>query len=180
MVWGPRVICGPHTFRRGEGYVETEECRWTVNIEKTRRRDDEGFGLVEVIVSMFIVMVISFAMLSVLIQALKVTAANGTKATAAQLATERIEFARQAAVSGDCTNVRNVVEAVDGTQDGRGIPLEVTGVLANCTQTAGSEHDQPRLARVTVSVTTTASGFTNPVVVTSTDVYVKFDPAVGP
>lgn len=143
-------------------------------------RRDDGLGLVEVLVSMLILMIILFALLTVLIQTLQVTAANGTKATAAQLATERIELARQSAVTGDCANVRSVVEALDSTEDGRGIPLEVTGTLANCTQTAGSEHDQPRLARVSVTVTTTADGYADPIVALSSDVYVKFDPAVSP
>jgi Tfp pilus assembly protein PilV len=147
---------------------------------RPRRRDDEGFGLVEVVVSMMILMILFFALLTVLIRALEVTAANGTKATAAQLATERIELARQTAVTGDCSNVRLVVEAVDSTVDGRGIPLTVTGTVGNCTQTAGSEHDQPRLARVSVTVTTTANGYSNPIVATASDVYVRFDPGVGP
>lgn len=149
-------------------------------MDRPARGDEKGFGLVEVLISMLILMVIFFALLSVLIQALQVTAANGTKATAAQLATERIELARQTAVTGDCANVRLLVEAIDSTEDGRGIPLEVTGTLDNCTQTAGSEHDQPRLARVSVTVTTTADGYADPILAVSSDVYVKFDAAVSP
>lgn len=139
-----------------------------------RQRRDEGFGLTEVVISMLIVVILFLALLAVLIQALRVTAGNGTKATAAQLATERIEKAREAAVTGDCANVKAIVQAVTNTTDGRGVPLKVTGTVSNCTQTVGSEHDQPRLALVTVTVTTTAPGYTSPVVTTSSNVYVKF------
>jgi Tfp pilus assembly protein PilV len=140
----------------------------------SKQRRDEGFGLTEVMISLLSVVIHFVALLGVHIQAIRVTAANGTKGTAAQLATERIEQGRQAAVSGDCNNLRAAVETVENTEDGRGVPLTVAATVANCTQTPGNERAEPRLARITVTVTTTLHGFTNPVVQTSSDVYVKF------
>lgn len=125
---------------------------------------------------MVIIMILMMALLSVIIQALRVSVANGTRASAAQFATERIEKAREAAVSGDCTNVKGVIEAVANEVDGRGTPLKISGTVANCSQTVGNAHSEPRLARVTVTVTTSASGFKNPIVTTSSDIYVKFQP----
>lgn len=140
-----------------------------------RRSDDEGMGLAEMIVAMIILTILLLSMLSVIISALKITVGNTTKATAAQLATERIEEARSEASTGDCGNVRAIVEAVENTTDARGVPLKVVGTLACAAQTPGNEHAEPRLARVTVTVTSTQPGVKNPVVVTATDIYVKFD-----
>lgn len=141
-----------------------------------RERSDEGFGLVEIIVSMLIITIVMLSMLSVIISALRVNVGNATKATAVELSTQRLEEARQASVTGDCASVRAVVETVVNTTDGRGTPLKVTGVLACAAQTPGHEHDEPRLARVTVTVTTTVPGLPDPLVQTATDIYVKFNP----
>jgi Tfp pilus assembly protein PilV len=142
-----------------------------------RKRREDGFGLTEVIISMLIITILMLSMLTVIIQALRVNVGNATKATAVQLATQRLEEARTAAVTGDCNNVRAVVEAVYDTTDGRGAPLQVTGVLACAAQTPGDEHAEPRLARVTVRVTTTVPGLPDPLVETASDIYVKFDPS---
>lgn len=145
-------------------------------VDKARRARDDGLGLTEVIISMVIIMILMMALLSVIIQALRVSVANGTRASAAQFATERIEMARQAAVSGDCANIKTIIQAVTDVEDGRGTPMTVSGSVSNCTQTVGKEHEEPKLARVTVTVTTTAPGYSNPVVETSSDIYVKFQP----
>ncbi|NTV38337.1 MAG: hypothetical protein HGA51_00030 [Demequinaceae bacterium] len=143
----------------------------------TREHSDDGFGLIEIIVSMLIITVLMLSMLTVIISALRVNVANATKATAVELSTQRLEEARQASVTGDCANVRSVVEKVVNTTDGRGAPLTVTGVLTCAAQTPGDEHNEPRLARVTVTVTTTVPGLPSPLVRTATDIYVKFDPS---
>jgi type II secretory pathway pseudopilin PulG len=143
----------------------------------SKQHRDEGFGLVEIMVSMLIITILMLSMLSVIISALRVNVGNATKATAVELSTQRLEEARQASVTGDCANVRSVVEKVVNTTDGRGAPLKVTGVLACAAQTPGDEHNEPRLARVTVTVTTTVPGFPDPLVQTATDIYVKFNPS---
>lgn len=55
---------------------------------------DEGFGLVEIVVSMFILAIIAIAFLPLLIQGIKVAADNRTLATATQLIHDQIEQAR--------------------------------------------------------------------------------------
>lgn len=140
-----------------------------------RKHRDEGLGLVEVLVAMIIVAILFLAIGSLLIKALTVTAANSTKATADQLASAVIEKARVAAITGDCANVKAAVEVTTTSVDGRGIPLTVTGDVDNrCTQTAGNEHAEPKLTTITVTVTTTAPGFKNPVATNKSDVFVKF------
>ena len=56
--------------------------------------DEAGFGLVEIVVSMFILAIIAIAFLPLLIQGIKVAADNRTLATATQLIHDQIEQAR--------------------------------------------------------------------------------------
>lgn len=137
--------------------------------------DDEGFGLVEIMVSMMLLGILFVALAPVLIGAAKVTAKNTTISAASRLAAERLEQARASAATGSCTVLKDTVEHTETVVDPRGIPLQVTGVVGTCTQTAGSEHSQPRLADVTVRVTTTSAGFGDPVVQSASRIWVKFE-----
>lgn len=142
-----------------------------------RHKDDEGLGLVEVIVSMIIVGVLFMAIGALLIKAVSVTAGNGTKATADEFASSIIEDARAAAVTGDCANVKAAAQGPFTMVDGRGVKLTATGVVSNCSQTVGNERNEPRLAVVTVTVKVPAgqAGFTNPVSTNASSIYVRFE-----
>lgn len=59
-----------------------------------RTDEDEGFGLVEIVVSMLILAVIAIAFLPLLIQGVQVARQNQTIATATQLIHDQIEQAR--------------------------------------------------------------------------------------
>lgn len=136
---------------------------------------DQGFGLTEVVISMLILAIVMMAILSLLITSVTSVAANSTKATAAQLASDRIELVRSASSTGDCVRVLETAEQVETVADGRGVELTVSGSVDNCVQ-PGDAHSHPVLARVTIQVTTTQPDFDNPVVETTSDIYVKFDP----
>lgn len=144
-------------------------------LRRIARRDD-GLGLVEIMVSIVILGFVMVAMLSLLVSAINTVAKNNTRATATELATQRLEDARVVSLTGDCGNVIATVGVSKTTADGRGVPLTVTATVGNCTQT-GDPHDDPKLARVTVTVTTTQPGFTNPVATVASDVYVRFEPS---
>lgn len=135
---------------------------------------DEGFGLTEIMVSMLVLAILMMAILSLLITAVTTVAENTTRASAAEYVTERIERARSAATTGDCAVVENAITPVESFEDGRGVEMQLTGTLT-CSQT-GDPHNDPTLATVTVRATTTDPNFTNPLVETTTDIFVKFDP----
>ncbi|MDN4481674.1 hypothetical protein [Demequina muriae] len=139
-----------------------------------RDSDDEGFGLTEIMISMLVLAILMMAILSLLITALTTVAENTTRASAAEYVTERIERARSAATTGDCVNVSDAITPVETFADGRGVTMQLTGAVT-CVQ-SGDPHDDPTLATVTVTVTTTDPNFTNPVAETTTDIFVKFDP----
>lgn len=95
------------------------------------RHDDTGFGLVEIVVSMFILSLLALAFLPLLIQGVTVAAHNRVLATATQLIHDQIEQARAigtcdalaafgASVSqpnADFTLVRSVSHSEDSTLD---------------------------------------------------------------
>ena len=90
---------------------------------------DEGFGLVEVVVAMLLLATLAIAILPLLIQGLKVSAANTTQATAVQLVNDRLQAAQ--AVSPDC----DAVAAIAGTKnlvDGRNVTIRATTTVAAC------------------------------------------------
>ncbi len=92
-------------------------------------RDDEaGFGLIEIVVSMFILALLAVAFLPLLVQGLKTSAANATLATATQLVNQKMESA--SAVS-TCTGV-TAIAGVSSLTDPRGVTIQVTTTVAAC------------------------------------------------
>lgn len=98
-------------------------------------RDDAGFGLVEVIVSMVILAVIAIAFLPVLIQGMKQSVANSTLATATQLVNERLQLAQ--ASGPTCTNVLLVAGEQDFVDD-HGVTIHVTTTVGACPAAVGT------------------------------------------
>ena len=107
----------------------------------TAARADEGFGMVEVLVSMLILAILSMALLPVLIMGLKQSATNSTLAAATQLVNDRIRAAQ--ALGPVCTSVATAAGMMTLT-DPRGSELQATTVVGSCPTGVG-----------TVSVTTT-------------------------
>lgn len=138
-----------------------------------RLRDDSGLGLTEVVVAMLLLMIVMMAMLSLIITAFKALASNSTQATATELASARIEYLQTVAVQGLCTNFVTEGEKEETFTDGRGVELVVAGEVSNCEQTGDPKLD-PKLAAVTIRVTTDQPGFPDPLVETDTTIYVRF------
>lgn len=61
---------------------------------------DDGFGLVEIVISMFILALIAIAFLPLLIQGVTIAAQNRTLATASQIIHDQVEQARAV---GECS-----------------------------------------------------------------------------
>ncbi|GAA2078631.1 hypothetical protein GCM10009840_12070 [Pseudolysinimonas kribbensis] len=126
--------------------------------------EDEGFGLVEIVVSMFMLAILAMAFLPILVQGLKQSSSNATLATATQLVNQQLQKAQ--AKGPQCT----LVESVAGMQqltDPQGVEIQVTTSVGACPTAVGGT------VSVTVSAVRQDSGDT--VASASTLVYVKHD-----
>ncbi len=135
------------------------------------QQSEDGFGLVEVLISMVIFGFIAAASIPLFITSIQVSARNSSIAHATQMVNEGIEVARAAAQTGDCTVISTRLAALADGTDPRGIPFDVQGSMTNCNPASATN-----LATVTVTVTTTADGFGSPVATATTQVFVKLGP----
>ena len=105
-----------------------------------RPSDDEGFGLVEIVVSMFMLALLAMAFLPLLVQGLKQSSANATLATATQLVNERLQLAQ--AKGPNCTAVTSVAGSRELT-DPRGVIIRVTTTVGACPASTGTPATVP-------------------------------------
>ncbi len=104
--------------------------RSTTN-RRSRHRADGGFGLIEVIVSMFLFALTSMAFVPVLINGLGLSASTATLTTATQLLNQQIEQARsQHATCAALTAF--VAETIPPVIDQRGVSLQATRDPVTC------------------------------------------------
>jgi Tfp pilus assembly protein PilV len=99
----------------------------TTSASPRRLRDpEEGLGLIEIVVSMFLIGLLSIALLPLVIQGLTLTSTNVTRATATKLVNERMELARaQGAGSSACSGLSTLAgQTVTPTVDQRGVSLQ--------------------------------------------------------
>ncbi|MCU1418119.1 MAG: uncharacterized protein JWP32_2293 [Schumannella sp.] len=96
--------------------------------------DDSGFGLVEVVVSMFILAIIAMAFLPVLIQGMRSSVTNATAATAGQLVSQQMDEAR--ALPATCVALSAFDDAaVPTTTDARGTVFHPHRTVGACPTT---------------------------------------------
>lgn len=140
-----------------------------------RTTRDEGFGLVEVLVAMLLLMIIMMAMIGVVVTSLSVTAGNATRATALEAIQQRLEQARAASVTGYCEAIEDVVTAEETVVDGRGLPIVIQGEMSECVASGVTgARDPAQLVRVTVTATSDDPRMDAPVS-TTTDLFLKFE-----
>ena len=110
-------------------------------------RDNHGFGLVEVIVAMALLMVVALAMLPVFVAALNLSKGNVAVATATQVVSEQMDLAHNLPAS--CVAVQTFRDEVLGrlVEDPRGVVLVIT-----MDTDPGCPTSYPSAYRLTVSV----------------------------
>ena len=107
---------------------------------KRSESDDDGFGLIEVVVSMFILAMLSLAFLPMLVTAMKASVTNASVATASQLTASQLELVRQTPPeTRTCASLRAISTASVSNPltatDARGKVLSVTGRLVSSSTT---------------------------------------------
>jgi Tfp pilus assembly protein PilV len=122
-------------------------------------RSSDGVSLIEIVVSMFILALIAVAFLPLLIQGIKQSAANATRAAAVRIVSDEIDRARSvpitppATVGPRCADVRAKVDVpVPVTNDSRGNSLTTTKSAGTCSAVVGS---YPTTLTFTVEVSRT-------------------------
>jgi len=121
--------------------------------ERTALVDDEsGFGLVEIVVSMFLLALLAISFLPLLITSLKVTVSNTTLATATQLVNQDLEVARSMAVTTPyCSVLKTFATAAPlaTVSDPRGVVMQPHRelVLSGATDSSGCPVAQTSPAR---------------------------------
>lgn len=93
------------------------------------RASDQGLGLVEIVVSMFVMALIAVSLAPLLIQGMRASVRNATLAAGTQFVNERVQVAQ--AASPICTDVQATAGVTTFT-DARGVGLEATTVVGGC------------------------------------------------
>lgn len=96
---------------------------------------DTGFGLVEVLVAMALLMVVALSMLPVIIGALRASATNISVATASQIASDQMDYART--LPATCLALQNFADYPHGNllSDPRDITLRIERQSGTCPAT---------------------------------------------
>jgi type II secretory pathway pseudopilin PulG len=114
---------------------------------------DRGFGMIEIVVSMFLIALITIAFIPVLVQSMRLSAINTSIATATQLVSQNMEQAR--ARGTNCADLRLfAAEAVSPVVDKRGVSFQPVREPVTCT---GTSADYPKTIRFRVKVSQTGS-----------------------
>ncbi len=103
----------------------------------------DGFGIAEVLVAMFILGLIAIAIIPTLVQGLRLSMTNSTIATATQLANQQVEQVRAVTSCGG-------VLPTTTTANVQGVPLQATRTVGTTCPVATASY--PTTVRITVSV----------------------------
>jgi len=107
-------------------------------------QNDRGFGLIEIVVTMFLLAIVSLSVLPILMQGIKSSSANATLVTATQLANQQIEQVRSQVLC-------NAIVPATSSVTTQGVTLQVSLSVGSSCPAAG----YPITVPVSVSVTRT-------------------------
>lgn len=119
----------------------------STNTQPVQNDSEAGLGLIEIVVSMFLIGLLAIAFLPLVIRGLTLTTSNTTLASATQLVNARIDLARaQVAASGACSGLTTLAaQPIPAVVDERGVSMQATMTVSCPTVFPGT-------ATVTISV----------------------------
>jgi len=114
---------------------------------------DRGFGLIEIVISMFLLGLLAIAFLPLLVTSMKTTVVNSSVATATQLVNQQMDQARAAGET--CARMRTFgAETLAATDpDKRGVSYQPVRTVGLC------PASYPGTVKVTVAVSVVGSTF---------------------
>lgn len=125
-------------------------------------KDDEGFGLVEVMVSMMLFAIVLLMTIGLLVSSIKASARNSSIASATQWAAEQVDFAHAAVAGLDyskaCPKWSTVVSAgaPANRPDGRGMAMKMV-VTADATPVNCMTSSVPPVVTYSVKIVEAAN-----------------------
>jgi Tfp pilus assembly protein PilV len=130
---------------------------------------DDGFGMIEVVISLFLLSILSFSFIPLLVNSIKSTGTNTTIATATQIVNQQIEGARAVrsptSTTPSCLDVTNYLSVtLASVTDPRGVTLLPKWDPTSCPST------YPGVVRTRISVT--RSGLSNVLAQATTLIFV--------
>jgi len=117
--------------------------------------EESGFGMIEIVISMFLLALLAIAFLPLLVQGVQQSSSNATLATATQLVNDEMELARSRTT---CTSLTTTSYTVT---DPRGVTLQVARTVGGscpATTVAPAALVYPRTIPVTVTVSRSDTG----------------------
>jgi len=143
--------------------------RFMIGHRGKARRSDDGFGMIEVVISLFLLSVLAISFIPVLISSWKVTGRNTTIATATQIVNQELEGARAVrsatATTPSCADITQFLQVtLAPVVDPRGVKLQPQWAASTCPVT------YPGVVRVEVSVN--QAGQTTPIASAVTLIFV--------
>ncbi len=136
-----------------------ERLRLWPNQSQNAHAFEEGFGVIEVIMSLFLLSILSISFIPVLVSSIKSTGTNTTIATATQIVNQEIEGARAVrsptATAPSCFDITQFLQVtLASVTDPRGV------VLLPKWDTTSCPTSYPGVVRARVSVTRSGSATT--------------------
>jgi hypothetical protein len=116
-------------------------------ILKSDDESDTGFGIIEIVVALFLLALISVAVLPILVQGMRLSATNATIAAATQLANQQIELVRSQTSCG-------AIVPATVTTTSQGVSLKASRTVGGSCPASG----YPITVPVSVSVIRTDTG----------------------
>lgn len=104
--------------------IERNRSRRDVARSAHRPEADCGIGLIEIIISMFLISLLAIAFIPVIVSALRASELNSTAATATRLVSQAVDEARSRGAA-DCAAAQ-LLNAVTDEVDAQGVAIRVT------------------------------------------------------
>jgi type II secretory pathway pseudopilin PulG len=130
-------------------------------------RDDEGLGLMEIVVAMFILALLALSLLPLLINGMQSSVRNTTIAAATQFANDRMSIAETVAAQSDdpCDDLAIFAADVEPMTDARGVELVATSTIGPCPPGTGTISVATAVTRADTPGEVLASASTNLLIV---------------
>lgn len=116
---------------------------------------EPGFGVIEVVISMFLLGLLAAAFLPLLITSMQSSARSSTVATATQMLNQELDLLRAAGDTCLALTTFGASPAVAATSDFRGASYQRAHTVSSCPSGAAN---YPRTVSVTVTVSISAPG----------------------